>query len=172
MTASVTVTPGPELADVHAILEEVWRSFLGDEDPLLPADRDHADPGWSAAVTVSGKWEAMVTVELSAGLADEVTRRMLGGSELTEEDIADAVGELVNMIGGNVKSLMPGPSTLSLPMVTSGRVTRGSDTTENCRVDAHWRGLPLAVSVLGIHPGRHGQDGAVSQSLLGAKEPA
>lgn len=159
MTAPTEIAPDPQLADVHAILEEVWRSFLGDEDPLLPADRDPADPGWSAAVTVSGKWEAMVTVELSAALADEVTRRMLGGSDLAEEDIADAVGELVNMIGGNVKSLMPGPSALSLPMVTSGRVARGSETTESCRVDAHWRGLPLAVSVLGVRPGRaHGTE--------------
>ena len=34
------------------------------------------------------------------------------------------VGELVNMIGGNVKSLMPGPSVLSLPVVAAGRVAR------------------------------------------------
>ena len=29
--------------------------------------------------------------------------------------VRDAVGELANMIGGNVKALLPGPSRLSLP---------------------------------------------------------
>jgi len=64
-----------------------------------------------------------------------------------DEDVADAVGELVNMIGGNVKSLMPGPSVLSLPVVAAGRVARPSDSVEACRLDATWAGSPLVVSV-------------------------
>ena len=37
---------------------------------------------------------------------------------VTDAEVVDALGELTNMIGGNVKSLLPAPSQLSLPMVS------------------------------------------------------
>lgn len=137
----------PSLADVHMVLEEVWRSFLGEEEPLLPGAPGLLETGWSAAVTVSGAWEGMISVELPTAMAEEVTRRMLAVDSTPDEDVADAVGELVNMIGGNVKALMPGPSALSLPVVAAGRVARSSETVEVCRIDASWAGNPLLVSV-------------------------
>ena len=36
---------------------------------------------------------------------------------LDEEDVADALGELANVVGGNVKAVLPGPSVLGLPEV-------------------------------------------------------
>ncbi|HVD28484.1 MAG TPA: chemotaxis protein CheX [Mycobacteriales bacterium] len=42
---------------------------------------------------------------------------------LTDDEVADALGELTNMIGGNLKSLLPGPSRLSMPAVTVGATT-------------------------------------------------
>jgi len=137
----------PQLEDVAMIVEEVWSSFLGADEPLVVGEPAELDAGWSSAVTITGAWEGMVSVELPAQLAVEVCRRMLGVDETHDEDVADAVGELVNMIGGNVKSLMPGPSTLSLPVVAAGRVARSSDTVEVCRVDAWWAGAPLQVCV-------------------------
>jgi chemotaxis protein CheX len=137
----------PSVTDVQTVVEEVWASFLGTTDPLvvgLPAD---LEAGWSAAVTVTGAWEGMISVELPTTAAEEVCRRMLGVEDTVDEDVADAVGELVNMIGGNVKSLMPGPSVLSLPVVAAGRVARSSDATEVCRVDATWAGAPIQVCV-------------------------
>jgi chemotaxis protein CheX len=137
----------PTVTDVQTVVEEVWTSFLGTTDPLVvgrPADHE---AGGSAAVTVTGAWEGMVSVELPTTMAEEVCRRMLGVEDTVDEDVADAVGELVNMIGGNVKSLMPGPSVLSLPVVAAGRVARSSDTTEVCRVDASWAGAPVQVCV-------------------------
>lgn len=141
----------PSITDVEMVVEEVWTSFLGAEDPLLLGPPGELQVGWSAAVTVSGEWHGMVSVELPTSTAEEITRRMLGmveGLEDTpDEDVADAVGELVNMIGGGVKSLMPGPSALSLPVVAAGRVARPSDVHEACRFDASWAGSPLVVAV-------------------------
>ncbi|MFL6159148.1 MAG: chemotaxis protein CheX [Marmoricola sp.] len=138
---------GPSYDDVQMLVDEVWTSFLGAEEPLLPGAPSDLAVGWSAVVTVSGEWHGTVSVELPTGLAEEVTRRMLMVEETQDEDVADAVGELVNMIGGNVKSLMPGPSVLSLPVVAAGRVARPSDSLEVCRFDASWAGTPLLVSV-------------------------
>ena len=39
---------------------------------------------------------------------------------MSAADVTDAVGELVNIIGGSVKSLMPQPTVLSLPSVRTG----------------------------------------------------
>ncbi len=38
-------------------------------------------------------------------------------NEAGEEEIQDAIGELANMTGGNIKSLLPEPCYLSLPAV-------------------------------------------------------
>lgn len=141
------VYDAPSFEDVQMIVEEVWTSFLGTDEPLLPAAAGGLTVGWSAAVTVSGEWHGMVSVELPTELAEQVSRRMLAVTETLDEDIADAVGELVNMIGGNVKSLMPGPSALSLPVVAAGRVARPSDAVEVCRLHATCAGVPLLVSV-------------------------
>jgi chemotaxis protein CheX len=143
---SVT-TAEPTFEDVQAVVEEVWNSFLGADEPLLVGAPGELATGWSAAVTVTGAWAGMVSIELPTLVAEEVCRRMLGVEETHDEDVADAVGELVNMIGGNIKSLMPGPSVLSLPVVAAGRVARSSDTTEVCRLDAMWAGSSLRVCV-------------------------
>jgi chemotaxis protein CheX len=145
----------PETADVQAVTEQVWTSFLGDQEPLIPRFLDpgqafDADEVWSSAVSIGGGWSGIVTIELSAQVAVELTRVMLAfeeGDPISDEDVADAVGELVNMIGGNVKSLMPGPSVLTLPIVAAGRAAHASDAVEVARVDAIWAGEPVRVSV-------------------------
>lgn len=148
MTALVT----PELADVQAIVEQVWSSFLGETEPLLPQSLPTGTPfgaeeAWSAAITISGGWSGLVTVELAEKVAFTLTSEMLGFAEVEDGDVADAVGELVNMVGGNIKSLMPGPSTLSLPVVAAGRAAHASDAVEVARFDGLWTGLPVRVSV-------------------------
>ena len=41
-------------------------------------------------------------------------------ADVTAADQQDVASELVNMIGGNLKSMLPGPSFLSLPTIVSG----------------------------------------------------
>jgi CheY-specific phosphatase CheX len=149
------MTVAPEITDVQAIVEQVWSSFLGEDEPLLPSlvapGRPFgADDAWSAAVSISGGWDATVTVELSTPLALSLTGTMLGLTEaepIEDGDVADAVGELVNMIGGNIKSLMPGPSVLSLPAVAAGRAAHPSGAAEVARFDGVWAGQPVRVAV-------------------------
>jgi chemotaxis protein CheX len=40
--------------------------------------------------------------------------------DVTADQINDALGELTNIIGGNIKGLLPEPSHLSMPAVTEG----------------------------------------------------
>jgi chemotaxis protein CheX len=139
--------------DVQAICAEVWVSFLGapDDDPLPRADAP-VPAGTAvvcASVSIAGPCPAVVSLELPSEVAAAATRRMLGAAEdedVTGEDVADAVGELVNMVGGNVKSLLPSGSTLSLPQVVEGPLLALAGV-ETCAVDLSWGGRPLRVRV-------------------------
>ncbi len=82
-----------------------------DEDALL------------ATVHIAGQWMGSVVLALSPGVATRAAAAMLElpVAEVTADDRHDVASELVNMIGGNLKSLLPAPSFLSLPTVVVGR---------------------------------------------------
>jgi chemotaxis protein CheX len=75
----------------------------------------------TGCVRISGAWQGTVVLQASVGLATEVARRMfrIEARDVVEEDLRDALAELTNMIGGNIKSLVPSPSFLSIPTVTT-----------------------------------------------------
>ncbi len=153
----------PTAEDVQAVTEDVWLALVGDDEVLVPRPVPPGSPFdatgvWSAAVTVTGGWHGVVTVELHEDVARRLTARMLAlpESEVADGDVADAVGELVNMVGGNVKSMMPGPSDLSLPAVAAGRAAFASDVVEVCRLDVSWRGGPVRVCIHARQPAHGG----------------
>ncbi len=76
----------------------------------------------SGCVQFSGAWEGAVTIECSAEFARQAAATMFGiaPDQTSVADTKDAMGELVNMTGGNVKALLPEPCRLSLPTVTEG----------------------------------------------------
>ncbi|MCE9605536.1 MAG: chemotaxis protein CheX [Planctomycetia bacterium] len=76
-----------------------------------------------AAVHIVGEWTGSVVLALSQPVATSAAAAMLqvSADEVTENDRTDVAAELVNMVGGNLKSLLPGPSFLSLPTTVSGR---------------------------------------------------
>jgi chemotaxis protein CheX len=77
----------------------------------------------SCSVAIDGPTKAIVEVRLAMDLAGHLTNAMLGeGSAESKDLVRDLAGELANMIGGNVKGLFPGPSTLSIPKVEIGKV--------------------------------------------------
>lgn len=122
-TASDDTTTGPPQAvsieDVAAVTQEVWSTLLGLD--LHPAATSTVpSPSVTGCVQITGEWEGAVLLSCSEQFARTATEAMFMTDEVTEDDIIDAVGELTNMVGGNVKSLLPGPSQLSVPSVASG----------------------------------------------------
>ena len=76
----------------------------------------------SGTVRVSGSWNGSITLYCFNDLAEEAASIMFGSpaADLAREDVSDAVGELANIIGGNVRALLPEPCQLSLPTVHRG----------------------------------------------------
>ena len=103
--------------DIHGIATSVWADMLG--LPLEAGEAGAAPERICAWVGISGAWSGTVTVELAAPLARRVAAALFGMSpeEVTDTEVTDAVGEVVNILGGNLKALLPGPSALSLPSV-------------------------------------------------------
>jgi chemotaxis protein CheX len=148
----MTITHEPALEDLRSIMDDCWSTFLSNVEPLEPVAPSELPVHWTAAITVSGGWQALVLMQFSETAAHEIARRMLGlGADEVPvlDDLTDSLGELVNVIGGNVKSLMPGPSQLSLPLVAQGTVAvpGRSELVEATRLDIEWLDQPVRLSV-------------------------
>jgi chemotaxis protein CheX len=106
--------------DIVVIAQDIWASFL--DLPLEPVPADTVDisamPMVGGVVTVHEAWSGAVQLECSADFAALAAKRMFAAAGgVTQLELDDALGELTNMIGGNIKSLLPAPSHLSLPSV-------------------------------------------------------
>jgi len=135
-------------ADVESIARDVWDSAVPEAPPLGqgPLDADRLAVG---AVSISGAWQGWVTLEVPVLTATRATAAMLrlGEAAPDPDDVDDALGELANMIGGNVKSLVPAPSTLGLPVVAARAREVVAGSREVCRAELSRDGARLCVRV-------------------------
>jgi chemotaxis protein CheX len=140
----MTVLDSPMTDDVLAIVEELWVSFLESADMFGPVV-DDSPSNRSAAVTISGPTNMLVSLSTSEPAAIALASFLLQVEEPSADDVSDALGELVNVLGGSVKSLLPGPSSLSLPVTVNGTVTHSSGATADTVVEAVWSGHRVTV---------------------------
>lgn len=107
--------------DIRQIVSDIFEAMLGLPVVVGPAEMDGARR-LTACVLISGGWEGAVAVDCTEVLARRVTESMLGlgPGEASPEDVRDAIGEVANVAGGNVKALLGTECALSLPTVTEG----------------------------------------------------
>lgn len=137
-------------AELVAIVGEVWDSFLLGDLEAQP-DAPHV-PGLvtSANVCLSGGWQGVLMVECEPEVAMKLSCVLLGmePGEATDIDIADTLGEIANVIGGNLKNVLPTPTLMSLPVVArSMSPSRVKDAVEVCSVGFRWDDQSLRVIV-------------------------
>jgi chemotaxis protein CheX len=107
--------------EVTEIATIVWSTLL-DRD-LIPVEAAAGlDPSAGAQVSIEGAFDGRVRVEMALPLARQLAAQMfmLGEDEVDDSLVDDALGELANIIGGNIKALLPSPSKLSLPGPSGG----------------------------------------------------
>jgi chemotaxis protein CheX len=153
MTERAQVRHTPNTEELLSIAEMVWASYLdpaGDHPLVVDAD---TWPGVAATdvvatVAISGAWDGRVLLSFTPLAAKRAAAALLGledAQDMGDADVADAVGELANIIGGSVKSLMSQPTVLSLPAVHTGPFPDMGG--EVCRVSGTWRGEAVSVAV-------------------------
>jgi chemotaxis protein CheX len=99
-----------------------------------PFDENSAD-AITANIQISGQWKGIVALKVEHALAQQLAVKMFSiekEEEVTDEDINDAVSEMTNIIGGNLKSILPQPNKLSLPMVDLKGTELYFPFTEQC----------------------------------------
>jgi chemotaxis protein CheX len=110
-----------ETEDLEQIVQMVWETLL--DMPVYAGLPEQADDSRSAGaqVKIGGASEGWVRLECSPALGRRITARLLMTSEddLDQASVDDALRELVNIIGGNIKALLPEPSRLGIPEALS-----------------------------------------------------
>ena len=107
--------------EITQVTAMVWESVLGialEPRLLVPA----VTRPIVGCVRVTGAWNGAVTIECGESMARDAAATMFGVAPRLagSAEIRDAIGELVNMTGGNVKALLPTRSALALPTVLEG----------------------------------------------------
>jgi chemotaxis protein CheX len=135
---------------VLSIAQEAWSALVGDDEFLVPVPGGLPHDALSSWVEIVGPWTGTVVLTCARSTAAELSRCLLkehAPPVLDDEDVDDALGELANVVGGNVKALLPGPAVLGLPEV--GIAPVAGSPADTCRVDVLWRGQSLTISVQG-----------------------
>jgi len=138
-------------ATVTEIAEQAWSALVGEEEFLVPLPAPLPAETLSSWVTITGPWDGAVVVTCGRDTAAELTRALLrehAPAELGDDDVEDALGEIANVVGGNVKAVLPGPSALGLPRTGATPPVPGSPD-DTCRVELLWRGQPLSITTQG-----------------------
>ncbi len=111
--------------EIIQIVRTIWTSILNLPIEALPEDSPFeavSGRSFTACVQMTGDFEGATLLYCSSRLALQLTSIMFQEEpeDLSIEDLQDALGELTNMIAGNIKPLLPGQSRLSLPSVVDG----------------------------------------------------
>jgi CheY-specific phosphatase CheX len=139
-----------DAAQISAVAEDVFTALVDGEPGHLFPDvaAELGDPLY-AWVDMHADVTGRVLLAVDAGTARRLTRallRMDDAEPVEDEDLADAFGEVANVVGGNLKALLPVQGSLTLPSV--GRTAPLPDgATVVDRVPLAWRGQPVDISV-------------------------
>ncbi|WP_432563877.1 chemotaxis protein CheX [Kineococcus sp. SYSU DK003] len=132
------------------IVDQMWASYFAHTEFLVPAYEPHDIEGeiLCASVTISGARPGIVTVSVERPLAAPLAGALLQeDGELTDEDVYDSLGEVSNIVGGNIKALVPDAGPLGLPVVSTAKPLHGASDRLAARLDANWQGQWLTFEV-------------------------
>lgn len=87
-------------------------------------ERSHLQHSISGVIGLAGAFKGVLAIHLPKELAMQITGNFLGMDvEEINEDVEDAIGEIANMLGGDVKGFLTTSGSdidLSLPSTISG----------------------------------------------------
>ena len=130
-------------AQLREIASRLLRTMLKMEFEWSPNGVDApGEESLMAAVRISGRRNATLQIYAPLELARQIARAMFGqsGHPLDEDDVFDAFGEVVNVIGGNLKGLIEQEGNLSLPCVG---MAKQETSTAGMEITFRYRRAPL-----------------------------
>jgi len=162
--------------DLYGIIQDTWTSTLGFQvDRATSADLSTVG-AFTVCVKIMGAWDGEVRLHCSSPLARSIAAAIFQEEpdNAGSDEILDALSELIHIIGGNLKALLPQPVTLALPSLP--------DPTDWAQTTPQWqmvhrltlmsKGHPFVVSLLGDLPAAAGTEApADGESRWPAENP-
>ena len=147
------------------ITDEILRQLGRDvcetmvEFPRQPANSPTDSPCWvSASVTIHGvhrdHLEVIADEQLAAVIASTIFATPLGESP-SQSEMFDAMGEIANQIGGNLKGIIGDEAELSLPVVKTLTSPDAHIATGTTCVTMQFAGFPLTLVYQSSTPRTH-----------------
>jgi chemotaxis protein CheX len=109
--------------ELVTIFDTIAVMLLGAELHVAPIPVDAFERrSFTACIDFSGSFQGRLSATFGESLARRIAGQMLclPPAEVSETDLRDAVGELVNIAAGNLKGVLPEHCRLSLPVVHVG----------------------------------------------------
>lgn len=149
----------------YQIVQDTWTSTLGFQiDRAAPEFREETP--FAVCVKISGAWEGEVDLHCSPCLARLIAAAIfqMRADNVGSYEILDALSELIHIVGGNLKALLPRPVDLALPTLPSPtQIARISPPQETIfRLALRSKGYPFVVTLLHRPP---------APTPLGARQP-
>ncbi|WP_062138010.1 chemotaxis protein CheX [Demequina aestuarii] len=152
MSAATESAPIFEAEALMGIATDLFETMVDGEPGHLtlwwgePPELEDSRFTW---VDIQGQPATRVLLAASRETGEQLTRALLAlpeGSAVGDEDFADAVGEVANVVGGNIKSMVPDGGALTLPSVAHAAPDAPGAIAI---IDTYlsWRGAPLHVSL-------------------------
>jgi chemotaxis protein CheX len=139
--------------DLTEMVEQVWESYLDPEglNPLIPTYDENQPSEVHSSVSITGSWTGHIVYASSTLAARRAAAAFLATEpdEVGEEDLSDVLGELANIVGGNVKAMLPPGAFLSLPQVVLApeSTARYPNAQRISGVYGIWDGEPVSISM-------------------------
>jgi CheY-specific phosphatase CheX len=147
-TEALTHAASPEV--VSELVALAWSTFVGSELVQIE-ELNSVDQAVCSSISISGPWSATLLLSCDRSVALASTASVLGMSEdeVDNADMLDIMGELANIIGGNLKGAVSDDNSawkLSLPVVSDGMQTvPGSKLTIEIGFMGAWGGVNCQV---------------------------
>jgi chemotaxis protein CheX len=140
-------------SDLAEVVEQIWVSYLDPDGvhPLIHTDDDGLPSEVHSSVSITGSWTGHVVYASSTAAARRAAAAFLAmePAEVAPEDVSDVLGELANIVGGNVKAMLPPGALLSLPQVVLApeSATRYPNAERITGLYGRWDGEPVSISM-------------------------
>ena len=118
----LTETTGLYREECSQIINHVFTTMLN-LPPRPATEATHATgKSLTAAVYFAGSWQGACLLECTERDACTFAERLMSlpRPEVCDDDVRDSLREIVNMVGGNLKALLPSGVAVSMPSVIEG----------------------------------------------------
>jgi CheY-specific phosphatase CheX len=105
------------------IIQQVFRTMLQTEAETISGKQSLGRYGLTARVHFGGAWNGTLSIQCSTAEAKLLAKLFAGGEssgELEQAECEDVLGELANIVAGNLKVVLPKGTQMSHPETVAG----------------------------------------------------